>query len=137
MVHALERVRPWLGSEGYILEIHDVSAPPRIEVHTQQHQFYAGQLLSTTNYEGEYQADQAIDDVIQAGIFSSRHSKTFEYCIRADSLSSLQDYLAESWENTYLTQGTQQKIHELEGQLGQGSEVVLHMISRMIILDPG
>lgn len=134
-MHALRKVRPWIRPDGYVLVIHDLVDPPRIEVHNQQHYFYAGQLLNNNSFENLLQADQAVDTVIQEGIYSTKQSKIFENYIRADSLPSMLEYLADSWENAYMTDGTRNKLDELVETLGEDSEVVLHMISRMVRLD--
>ena len=136
MVHALNKVKPWLSPAGYILVIHDLVDPPRIEVHNQDRKLYAGQLLSDNSFENQLQADQAVDAAIQEGIYSSRQSRIFENYMRADSLTAMLDYLAESWESAYLTESTHHKVEELVEFLGGDSEVVLHMITRIVKLDP-
>ncbi len=136
MVHALKKVKPWLSPEGYILVIHDLVDPPRIEIHNQNQQHYAGQLFSKDGFENQRMADQAIDQVVQEGLFSSSQSQIFENYDRADSLTSLLDWLAETWESTYMTDGTKRKIDDLVEQMGWESEVVLHMLTRIVKLDP-
>ena len=136
MVHALKKVKPWLSPEGHILVIHDLVDPPRIEVHNQNQQLYAGQLFSDNGFENQRMADQAIDQVVQEGLFSSSQPHIFENYDRADSLTSLLDWLAETWESTYMTDGTKRKIDDLVEQMGWESEVVLHMLTRIVKLDP-
>jgi len=135
MVHALEKVRPWLDNSGYVLVIHDLVDPPRIEIHSDDQHIYAGQLLSDTGFENQHQADQAVDQVVQEGIYYSDQSRIFENNIRADSLQGMLEWLAESWESTYMTADTHQKVEELVDFLGEDSEVVLHLISRIVKLD--
>ena len=96
MVHALNKVKPWLSQEGYILVIHDLIDPPRIEIHNQNQQHYAGQLFSDNGFAKQQMADQAINQVIQEGLFSSSQSQIFENYDCADSLASLLDWLAET-----------------------------------------
>jgi len=136
MVHALEKVKPWLVPGGYILIVHDLVTPPRIEVHAQGQHKYAGQLFSDSGFENQRMADQAIDQVVQGGLFSSSQSHIFENYDRADSLTSLLDWLAETWESAYMTDGTKRKVDDLVEQMGWESEVVLHMITRIVKLDP-
>ena len=136
MVHALEKSGSYLRPGGCILVIHDLVDPPRIEVHTQEGQFYAGQLLSNTWFENQRKADQAVDQAIQKGGFSSTKVQIFENYIRADSLASMDAWLAEDWESAYLTEGTRSRVEQLVDRLGAETEVVLHMISRITRLDP-
>jgi hypothetical protein len=135
MVHALTKVRPWLCSDGCILVIHDLIDPPRVEVHKKDHQLFAGQMLSDNSFENQLKADQAIDTVIQEGSYLLGQSRIFENYIRADSYDSMFIYVAESWESAYITDGTRQKVHELVDMLGKDSQVVLHLVSRMVKLE--
>jgi hypothetical protein len=136
MVHALEKSGNYLRPGGCLLVVHDLVDPPRIEVHTPEGQFYAGQLLSNTCFENQRMADQAVDQAIQKGDFSSTRVQIFENYMRADSLASMDAWLAEEWESAYLTEGTRIKVEQLVDRLGPEAEVVLHMISRITRLDP-
>jgi predicted S18 family serine protease len=135
MVHALEKIRPWLVPGGCVLVIHDLVDPPRVEVHNREHHAYAGQILSVNYFENQYQADHAVDSVIQSGYYFSKHSSIFEYYIRATSLSVMVEYLEETWESASIPDGTLQKVNELVEILGEDSEVVLRMISRIVKLE--
>ena len=136
MVHALRKAADLLRPGGCLLEIHDLVDPPRIEVHTPDQQFYAGQLLSSTGLENQRQAEQAVDQVIHEGAFSSSQVQVFENFIRAGSLAALDTWLAEDWESAYMTEETRKKVEQLVGRMGAEAEVVLHMISRITRLDP-
>lgn len=136
MVHALRKAADLLRPGGCLLEIHDLVDPPRIEVHTQDQQFYAGQLLSSTGLENQRQAEQAVDQVIHEETFSSSQVQVFENFIRAGSLASLDTWLAEDWESAYMTEETRHQILKLVSQFGEKAEVVLRMNSRLTRLDP-
>jgi hypothetical protein len=136
MVHALQLVKTWLNPEGSVLVIHDLVDPPRISVHGKNQQYYAGQLFSDNGFENQRQADLAVDQVVQEESFSVSKFRVFENDLRANSLAALLDWLDDQWESAYLTDGTLDMIGELEKQLGSGAEIVLHMISRIVQLDP-
>lgn len=135
-MHALEKSGNYLGPGGCILVIHDLVDPPRLEVHNPDGQFYAGQLLSNTGFENQRMADQAVDQAIHKGVFSSSQAQIFENFIRADSLASLDAWVAEDWESAYMTKGTRIKVDQLVGRMGAEAEVVLRLISRITRLDP-
>ena len=116
--------------------IHDLVDPPRLEVHNPDGQFYAGQLLSNTGFENQRMADQAVDQAIHKGVFSSSQAQIFENFIHADSLASLDAWVAEDWESAYMTKGTRIKVDQLVGRMGAEAEVVLRLISRITRLDP-
>ena len=136
MVHALKKVKQMLKPGAPILVVHDTVDPPRITVQYLDQSRYAGQLKSDTSFENQRLADQAIDQLVQEGIFSASKFKIFENDIRADSLPDFTDWMADSWESAYLPPGTREKIAELVEIWGSEAEVVLHMISRIIQLDP-
>lgn len=135
-MHALEKSGSFLRPGGCILVIHDLVDPPRIEVHAPEGEFYAGQLLSNTGFENQRMADQAVDQAVQKGVFSSTQVQIFENYMRADSLASMDAWLAEDWESAYLTEGTRMEVEQLVDRLGAEAEVVLHLISRITRLDP-
>jgi hypothetical protein len=136
MVHALRKAADLLKPGGCLLEIHDLIDPPRIEIHYHDQYFYAGQLLSSTGLENQRQAEQAVDQVIHEGTFSSSQVQVFENFIRAESLAALDTWLAEDWESAYMTEDTRHQIMKLVSQFGENAEVVLRMNSRLNRLDP-
>jgi len=136
MVHALRIAASSLNPGGVILEVHDLIDPPRIEIHTEQSEVFAGQLLSDNNFENQRLADQAISQVIEEGSLQSNRSIIFEYYMRADTFDDFTDWLDEEWESAYIPEGTRQKVIDLVAQSGEGSEVVLRMVSRLIELVP-
>ncbi len=136
MVHALEKAVSCLNQGGVILEVHDLVDPPRIEVHSQEGEFFAGQLLHTSDFENQRQADQALNHMVTSGNLESDRAVVFENYIRADSLASLASWLAEEWENAYLPEETQENIARLISAAGEDSEVVLRMVSRLNLFRP-
>ena len=136
MVHALRKAASSLNPGGVILEVHDLVDPPRIEVHANQSEIFAGQLLSDNNFENQRLADQAIGQVIEDGFFLSDQALVFENYLRADTFDSLTEWLEENWESAYVPQGTREKVIDLIAQSGEGTEVVLRMVSRLMLLKP-
>jgi hypothetical protein len=137
MVHALEKAVSCLNSEGVILEIHDLVDPPRIEVHSDKGELFAGQLLSDNNFENQRLADQAINQVIASGQLSSDRSVVFENFAHADTIASLTNWLEEEWESAYIPADSFEKVNDLVAKAGEKSEVVLRLISRLNLLRPG
>ena len=136
MVHALRKAASSLNPGGVILEVHDLVDPPRIEVHTNQSEIFAGQLLSDNNFENQRLADQAIGQVIEDGLLLSDQALVYENYLRADTFDSLADWLDKEWESAFIPQGTRRKVIDLIAQSGEASEVVLRMVSRLIELKP-
>ena len=135
MVHALEKAASCLNSGGVILELHDLVEPPRIEVHSDLGEFFAGQLLSEDHFENEGRANLAINQVVAAGLLLSDRSIVFENYLRAKSFDSLSNWLEEKWPNEYIPEDTRDKVIDLESKAGENSEVVLRMISRLNLFE--
>jgi hypothetical protein len=136
MVHALEKAASCLNSEGVILEIHDLVDPPRIEVHSNEGEYFAGQLLSDNNFENQQLADQAISQVVATGMLQSDQAVVFENYIRADSYESMINWLEQEWESAYIPEGAECKVIDLVTQAGESAEVVLRMVTRLNLLKP-
>ena len=136
MVHALLKVKKMLKPGAPVLVVHDTVDSPRITVQYLDQSRYAGQLNSDTYFENQRQADQAVDELVQQGIFSASNLRIFENDIRAVSPADFMEWLTDSWESACLSPGTWDKINELFDNWGSEAEIVLHMISRIIQLDP-
>ena len=134
MVHALRKATSSLNPGGIILEVHDLLDPPRIEIHSSEGELFAGQLLSTNNFENQRHADQAIGELIEQGFLQSERSIVFEYFIRSDTFDEFNEWLDEEWESVYMPEETKGKVQDLIAQVGGESEVVLRMVSRLIEL---
>lgn len=136
MVHALKKAALCLKEGGIILNVHDLIDPPRIEVHTESRTPFAGQLFSDDDFANQRNTDQAINQAISDGLFTSERSLVFESYIRADSFESLETWLAESWESAYIPEDTREKIVDLTAQMGGENEVALRFVSRLMELKP-
>lgn len=136
MVHALRKAISSLNPGGVILEVHDLIDPPRIEIHSNEGEVFAGQLLSVNNFETQRHADQAIGGLIEQGSLQSKRSIIFEYYIRADTFGEFSDWLDEEWESEYIPEETKAKVVDLIEQVKGESEVALRMVSRLMELKP-
>lgn len=134
MVHALRKTRSLLRPAGFVLEVHDVPRPPRIEVHTPLAEYFAGYLLSYIDFGDLRLAEEALDQVVEDGQFSILGEHFFNYPIRADSFADLEDLLSESWDDSYLTEGTAKRIKDLIKSVEGETKIVLVLTARLTIL---
>jgi hypothetical protein len=93
-------------------------------------------LLSHTDFENQRLADEALAQAVENGSFSSVEVHYFNYPIQADTLSDLEELLADSWENSYLQVGTKERISDLLNSAGDRGEIVLRLTARLSILIP-
>lgn len=92
MVHALEEIRRLLKPDGCLIDIHPVREAPFIKV-------YRGSALLFAESDPGYDydddirhAEDALDEVIQRGLFLIEGSSEFELVTYASSAAELQEY---------------------------------------------
>ena len=134
MVHALKKTSALLQHNGILLEIHDVPRPPRIEVQTPDDEFFAGYLLSYVDFKDQRLAEEALAQVVEGGQFSILGEHLFNYPICADTFADLEDLLSESWDDSYLTDGTEKRIKDLLRMARDEAKIVLGLTARLTIL---
>lgn len=95
MVHALEKIRRLLKPDGYLIDIHPIRKAPLIQV------YRGGDLLlaeADPGYDyddGLRQANEALDEVIQRGLFLLEGKSEFEAITYASTVAEMRDYWAE------------------------------------------
>lgn len=136
MVHALRKIRRLLGRGGILIDIHDPPQPDRIEVHSDGLERYAGLLLDHTDFESQKLADQALDLVVEEGLFIKDEVQTFEYLIHSDTLEALQKHMEEAWDTEYIPRDTYDKIIELMQEAKGAAEIIIRIPSRITRLLP-
>lgn len=94
MVHALEEIRRLLKPDGCLIDIHPIREAPLIKV------YQGGELLFAESDPGyDYDADichaeDALDEVIQRGLFLIEGKSEFELVTYASSVAELREYWA-------------------------------------------
>jgi hypothetical protein len=96
MVHALREIHRLLRPDGALIEIHPVVGAPTVEVRE-------GGLLAFAeddpgyDYEDDLRsAEDAVDRVIEAGVFVLDRSREFELRTHSSSVAELRDHFAVS-----------------------------------------
>jgi hypothetical protein len=136
MVHALKKAASFTKPGGVLIDIHDLLDPPRIEIHTSARKLYVGQLFSSNDFENQRQADQALNSAVQNGFLISEKARIFEYLILAESFEALNEWLADTWENAYMTDETRHLINQVINQEGKKIKIALRFASRILMLKP-
>jgi len=134
MVHALLETYRLLQPDGMLINIHDLPAPHRIEVHTPETVTKVGWLLDSEDFENEHSAYNALAQIVEDGYFILEDERDFGYNICVDDLDELQEWLDEWWATAILPERTTQRIDEIIGVAGQATTIVLIVQSRMIKL---
>lgn len=119
---------------GILLIVHYLPRPPRIEIHSSGGIFFAGYGLSYIDFRDLRLAEEALEQVVEDGLFSILGEYLFNYPICADTFADIEDLLSESWENSYLTEGTANRIKELIRMAEDEAKIVLGLTARLTIL---
>lgn len=134
MVHALEKSQSLLELSGVVLEIHDLPRPSPIEIHTPGGVFFAGYLLSSIDFKDLRLAEKALDKVVEDGQFSITGEHLFNYSICANTFAELEELLSESWDDSYLADGTAKRIKSLIRNSEGEVKIVMRLTARLTVL---
>lgn len=99
MVHALKLVHNLLIPGGLLIDLHPSGQPYIIEITVDGETHQVGELQEKDNYVEYFQANQALQQVIQAGLFSLIRQGKFHFLDYASNLEELRTYLVEKWDD--------------------------------------
>ena len=110
MVDALRRARSMLRLGGFVLDVHPTIEAPHLEVGSGVH---AGDLHSEDARRRHAAADAAVATVLDLAIFTVEGTEDFSFRRYADSLSELQEYVAQKWTDAHLDHATVHRTVEI------------------------
>lgn len=113
MVHALEIIHRWLKPDGRLIDIHPTGEPPLIEVYHKGTAILVGHLQETDDFIEYAQANEALEHVVEKGLFRLERRETFSFATYAEDVSELVRYLSEEWSDGYLLPETIQEAGQL------------------------
>jgi hypothetical protein len=102
MVDALSTIRDWLAPNGLLIDIHPTGEPPPITVRVDRTEHPAGWLRELGDDEKYLSATQALEDAVRQRLFSWETRSTFTFTYEADTLTDLQQFLADKWQDAVL-----------------------------------
>jgi hypothetical protein len=117
MVHALEEIHRLLKSSGTLIDIHPVAESSRIEVHQggqeQQPKIDLVGYLSVRQWCTDFQqADKALAEIAQRGLFAVEREDVFDSLIYYDSAAEMRTDLKEAID--YFDRGAESTTEEEE-----------------------
>lgn len=99
MVHALEEIHRLLKPSGILIDIHPVSEPSPVEIHQNGKIDLAG-YLSVRQWCIDYQqADNALIEIVQRGLFAIGQKSMFELLTYYDSAAEMRTSFKELIDN--------------------------------------
>ena len=133
MVHALERIRPWIDPEqGRLIDIHPVAIPRRLLVRVDSQTWQAGTLLDDDKFNTYRAADLALQEMVEHGSFTPIAERQFTFLVHLDTLDDLYTYLSEreligeEWDYTVLDDTVGERVTQLLSTPGLDREIILH-----------
>jgi hypothetical protein len=145
MVHALREIHRLLRRDGCLIEIHPVVGAPTIEVRRDGHLSFA-EHDPGYDYEDDLRsAEDAVDQVIKAGVFMGGRSREFDLRTYSTSVAELRNHFAVS--GAYDPDPKDETLATLQDELyarvaevlrvsGEGAKVVYDEMGRMTRLRP-
>jgi len=94
MVHALEKIQRLLKPNGCLIDIHPVRKAPLIKIYRGSDLLFAESDPGYDYDDGLRHADDALNEVIQSGLFLVEGKSEFELVTYASSAPELRDYWA-------------------------------------------
>lgn len=96
MVHALEEIHRLLKPNGFLIDIHPVAEHSFVEIHQNGKIDLAGQLEVSQWCVDFAEADKALDEIVQRGIFTVEQKGRFDTLTYYESASEMGAKLKES-----------------------------------------
>ena len=112
MVHALEEIHRLLKPAGTLIDIHPVAESSRIEIHQGRKIDLVGHLTVRQWRTDFQQADSALAEIVQKGLFIVERAEVFDSLIYYDSPAEMRVALKESID--YFDRGDQSTDDEAQ-----------------------
>lgn len=129
MVHALEKIHGLLKPGGSLIDIRPSGDPPEVEVHVDGHIKHAGWYDETDEFVEYSQAQDAMDEAIERGLFVVEREGDFEYLTHASSVVELRDYLMGEYSDAIIDDETVRRGEELLAAPGREKGAALREIT--------
>ena len=131
MVHALEITHGLLKAGGLLIDIHPNGEPALIEAHVGGEVRVAGYLEETNSFVEYFQADDALADVTNRGLFRLEREGLFTHLTHAATIKALVDFIKAEWSDSMVREETIKRAAELMGVPEEDREIVLRESARI------
>jgi hypothetical protein len=137
MVHALEKIHQLLRPDGRLIDLHPIGEPSPLEVRIGERNILAGWVTESDDFVEYKQADVALEQVVQCGLFVVERESTLSFITYADSVAELREYMAKEWKDAILDEVSARKAEDLLNMAECGKELILRDQVRIARLKPG
>ena len=119
MVHALEQIHDLLKPDGHLIDIHPNGEPVEFILPLEDGQQFIGYMQETDDYIEYHQSNEAIETVVDHGLFQVEKAGEFEFFTHADSFDELKTFLDENWSDAVITDEVIANARKLEREHGK------------------
>jgi hypothetical protein len=136
MVHALEQAQRVLKSDGYLIDIQPLIEAPLIKVF-QGNSVVFVEPDPSYDYEADLrQADAALTQIIQRGLFAIEERREFDFLTHGSSAPELLTFWSKGDAAEQRIQDVYTHFEKIRLAAGSGTEIALHERARIIRLKP-
>ena len=144
MVHALEEVQRLLKSDGCLIDIQPLIEAPLLEIYQGSSVIFVEPDPSYDYEEDLRQADAALTQVIQRGLFVIEERSEFDFLTHGSSAQELLAFWGKASADDNISEDpAEQRIKEVYSRAeeirqaaGEGADVALHERARILRLNP-
>jgi 2-polyprenyl-3-methyl-5-hydroxy-6-metoxy-1,4-benzoquinol methylase len=113
MVHALETVHSLLKPGGVLVDIHPGTEKAGILAQVNGKEYFLDSVEETDDYIEYKQANEALAQVIERGLFTIEEAGQFTFLIHAATIEEMREYLTANWKDAILNESVDIKAREL------------------------
>ncbi len=134
MVHALEEIHRLLKPDGCLIEIHPILETPLVKVYQESSLLLVGPYPGYDYEEDLYQAESALQQIVQRRLFVIERSSEFDFLTYGSSITELQDF----WSEPAPAREAElyARVEEVMQATGQAAKVTLRERVRITRLNP-
>jgi hypothetical protein len=119
MVHALKQIHELLNPGGYLIDIHPNGELVEFILPLDDGEQFIGYMQETDDYIEYHQANDALDEIVAAGLFQMVETGEFEFLTHANSFDELKAFLDENWSDAIITDDVIANARRLEKEHGK------------------
>ena len=144
MVHALEEIQRLLRPGSCLIDIQPLIEAPRLEVYQGSNVIFTEPDPSYDYEEDLRQADAALTQVIQRGLFVIEERSEFDFLTHGSSAQKLLAFWGKASADDNISEDPAEqrikevyaRVEEIRQAAGEGAEVALHERARILRLNP-
>ena len=144
MVHALEEVQRLLKSDGCLIDIQPLIEAPLLKVYQGSTVIFVEPDPSYDYEEDLRQANAALTQVIQRGLFVIEERSEFDFLTHGSSAQELLAFWGKASADDNISEDPAEqrikevyaRVEEIRQAAGEGAEVALHERARILRLNP-